>query len=325
MSDIKLFRLSPSTASELEGESVTVEKSLQLLIEKHCDTFLGVSVLASEHATGKKHAGRIAHPHDLLKRKDWHKWQRECFSAERVQPFKQVFREVYVTTGAESGKAVESTRYEGHQVHPRQAMALLGTRQWVARAEEGVQRTFYKERLTARLEFAESFYSPAEVEGLTLRSLRFTAAGKFDPIKLADVPPRVFSEAMRDLDLVVSVAHRGGVDPEASQSTVEMRAALVRETASLLKLRNVSVDGTRVRIKGDLAEYAVHLGSASVQVLPGGHVWIVPVGAQHRGRLFLPFADDDPKTAEVVSKVVLLARDREIQDPSIVEQIRRFA
>ena len=43
---------------------------------------------------------------------------------------------------------------------------------------------------------------------------------------------------------------------------------------------------------------------------------------QHRGRLFLPFADDDPRTAEVLSKVLLLARDREIRDPSILEWIR---
>ena len=38
---------------------------------------------------------------------------------------------------------------------------------------------------------------------------------------------------------------------------------------------------------------------------------IVPVHAQHRGRLFLPFADEDPKTAEILSKVLLLARDDE--------------
>ncbi|HYF15822.1 MAG TPA: DUF5724 domain-containing protein [Phycisphaerales bacterium] len=267
---------------------------------------------------------RIAHPLDLLARKDWHTWQRECFAAERVQPFKQVFREVYVPTAAEKG-ASESKRYEGHQVQPRQALALLGQRGWVTRGEEGVQKTFYKERRTARLEFMEAFYTPAEVEGLTLRSLVFTAAGRWEPVGVSDVPPRVFSEAMRDLDLVVSVAHRGGVDPEASQSTVEMRAALVKETAALLKLGNVSIDGTRARIRGDLAEYSLHLGSANVQVLPGGHVWIVPIAAEHRGRLFLPFADGDPKTAEVMSKVLLLARDREIKDPSILAQIRSFA
>ena len=44
--------------------------------------------------------------------------------------------------------------------------------------------------------------------------------------------------------------------------------------------------------------------------------------SQHRGRLFLPFADDDPKTAEVVSKVLLLARDQEIRDPNLLDQIR---
>jgi hypothetical protein len=269
---------------------------------------------------------RLAHPHDLLGRKDWSAWQRECYASERVQPFKQVFRELYVPSVSELGAAaVESTRYEGQQVQPRQALALLGGRTWTARADEGVQRTFHKERITARLGFAESFYTPAEVEGLTLRALRFTPAGKLDAIKLANVPPRVFSETMRDLDLVVSVAHRGGVDPEASQSTVEMRAALLRETMTLLKLTNVTVEGQRARIRGSLAEYSVHLGSAGVHVMPGGHVWIVPVGAQHRGRLFLPFADDDPKTAEVISKILLLARDSEIMDPFILDQIRSFA
>jgi hypothetical protein len=65
----------------------------------------------------------------------------------------------------------------------------------------------------------------------------------------------------------------------------------------------------------------VHLGSAVVHRQPGGALCIVPVHSQHRGRLFLPFADDDPKTAEVVSKVLLLARDKEIQDPTILSQI----
>jgi hypothetical protein len=35
----------------------------------------------------------------------------------------------------------------------------------------------------------------------------------------------------------------------------------------------------------------------------------------------LPFVDDDPKSAEVISKVLLLARDKEIQDPTISNQI----
>jgi predicted transport protein len=46
-------------SDELQEKSVTVEKSLQHIIERHLETFLGVRFLASEHSTGKRHAGRI--------------------------------------------------------------------------------------------------------------------------------------------------------------------------------------------------------------------------------------------------------------------------
>lgn len=59
MSDIKLFRTNGDAVSQLEGRSVALEKSLQTLIEKHLDVFLGVRFLASEYSTGKTHGGRI--------------------------------------------------------------------------------------------------------------------------------------------------------------------------------------------------------------------------------------------------------------------------
>ncbi|EMR07209.1 hypothetical protein C772_00854 [Bhargavaea cecembensis DSE10] len=59
MGDIKLFRFNGESVDELEGQSVAVEKSLQHLIERHLETFLGVRFLASEYSTGKRHAGRI--------------------------------------------------------------------------------------------------------------------------------------------------------------------------------------------------------------------------------------------------------------------------
>jgi predicted transport protein len=59
MSDIKLFLISGNTINAIEGQSVAVEKSLQALIEKHLEAFLGVRFLASEYATGKTHGGRI--------------------------------------------------------------------------------------------------------------------------------------------------------------------------------------------------------------------------------------------------------------------------
>lgn len=268
---------------------------------------------------------RIAHPVDLLATKEWSAWQRECFARERVQPFKQVFRELYPPTRDELSSKESSRRYAGHQVQPSQALALLGSRGWVNLPEEGVRRTFHHAKVTAWLTFTEGFFSPAEIDGLTIEEVRFSPPGTFDMLPIAQVPPRIFSEVMRDLDLVVSVAHMGGVDPEASASSMEMRAVLVQETATLLGLRNVRTDGPRAFIDGKLGAYNVHLGSAVIHRQPGGALFVVPVHSQYRGRLFLPFADDDPKSAEVLSKVLLLARDNEIKDPSILEQIRGTA
>ncbi len=89
----------------------------------------------------------------------------------------------------------------------------------------------------------------------------------------------------------------------------------------MLGLSNVRIESSRALIQGKLSEYSVHLGSGTVHLLPGGALCIVPVHEQHRGRIFLPFADDDPKTAEIVSKTLLLARDSEIKDPLILSQV----
>lgn len=59
MGDLKLFRISNDTVDELIGQAVSIEKSLQNIIERHLEIFLGVRFLASEYSTGKKHAGRI--------------------------------------------------------------------------------------------------------------------------------------------------------------------------------------------------------------------------------------------------------------------------
>lgn len=59
MADIKLFQIHSSGVTELTGQSVAVEKSLQELIEKNLDALLGVRFLASEYTTGKNHGGRI--------------------------------------------------------------------------------------------------------------------------------------------------------------------------------------------------------------------------------------------------------------------------
>ena len=48
---------------------------------------------------------------------------------------------------------------------------------------------------------------------------------------------------------------------------------------------------------------------------------MLAVPSQHRGRIFLPFVDEDPRTAEVISKILLFAEDAKIKDPSILNQL----
>lgn len=59
MSDIKLFRLTTGTATELQGSASDLEKPLQTLIEANLQPLLNIRFIATEHSTGKTHGGRI--------------------------------------------------------------------------------------------------------------------------------------------------------------------------------------------------------------------------------------------------------------------------
>ena len=281
-----------------------------------------VSYSGNVEAVRKSEQVRIAHPFDLFKSKAWSQWQKDCFTNERLQPFKQIFRELYVVTAQEKKDRLFSARYAGYQVNPRQAVALWGRRGWSVDEDEDIFRAFPAENLIVRITINRGQTTPLEFEGLTIENVEFTARDSYKPVPLNKVPPVIFSEVMRDIDLIVSVAHVGEVDPEASASTTEMRATLLSETCRLLGIKNVRIKNDRAVIKGSIAMYTVHLGSGVVHKQPGSSVCLVAVHSQHRGRLFLPFADDDPRTAEVISKTLLLARDEEIDDPILLDQIR---
>jgi hypothetical protein len=264
---------------------------------------------------------RIAHPFDLYTLGTWLDCQRYAFEQKLVQPFKQIFRELYLINEDEKDTKTVSRRYAGHQVQPKKTVALLKGRLWTVDYEEGLQRVYYRENLYVKLYAAADWFSPADAEAPTLETVEFFDRKTHKSVPLEKIPPAIFSEVMRDLDLVVSVAHVGGVDPEASHSTIEMRAAIVRELLRLLHVDNVTVEGRHAKITGKLGEYTVHLGSAQVHKMGRGAVNILAVPSQHRGRVFLPFADDDPRNAEVMSKIILLAEDETIKDPAILAQI----
>ena len=264
---------------------------------------------------------KIAHCFDLFESGEWANYQKDIFDRELKQPFKQVFRELYVKTVDEKGRD-KSLRYAGHQVQPAKTVALLKTRRWIIDGQEGLEKVYYKENIIAKIYALADWFSPADIEAPTLEEVQFFDRKTFKPILIDDVPDLIFTEVMRDLDLVVSVAHIGDVDPEASHSTIEMRKAIIEFNCKLFKLKNVTFTENHALIKGERAEYSIHLGSGLIHQKAGSAINVLPVHSQHRGRVFLPFIDDDPKTAEIMAKVLLFAQDDKIKDVFILEQIK---
>ena len=264
---------------------------------------------------------RLGHPHDLKTAGVWADFMHLLFEQKLVQPFKQVFREYYPLTADERQERTISRRYAGFQVQPKRTLGLLKARGWTVDYEEGLQKVFYKENLVVRMFAMADWFSPADIEAPTLETVEFFSRETGENVPLEEIPPVLFSEVMRDLDLVVSVAYVGGVDPEASHSTVELRLALAGEIIQLLHLNNVQFVGSHAKIEGKLASWSVHMGSGIVHAQGKGSISILPVHSQACGRIFLPFADDDPKTAEILSKIVLLAEDTKIKDPGILGQL----
>lgn len=263
----------------------------------------------------------IAHPFDLYQSGRWHEYQQLLFEKQLKQPFKQIFRELYVKLDEELEKE-SSMLFSGNQIQPQKTVGALRSRRWVADYDDGLQKIYYQENIVARIYAMADWFSPADTEAPTLEYVVFSDRKSGKPLQIKNIPDIIYSEVMRDVDLAVSVAHAGGVDPETSHSTIEMRRAIVACNLSLFRTKNVRLEGNHAIIDGKLGQYTVHLGSGVVHQIGNSMLFVVPVHSQHRGRIFLPFVDDDPKTAEIMSKILLFAEDGKIKDPNILRQIR---
>jgi hypothetical protein len=271
-------------------------------------------------ATGDLYA---VHPWDLFAAGTLSAWQRAVVTRRIVQPVRQVFRELYLLTPAEIESGIESARFAQHRVDGARAARLLAARSWrtVWGECDGIATRRFGD-VEARLAFGEAGYYLGEGEAVT-GDITFRHAAA--TILLTEVPPKVLSEAMRDVDLVVSVAALGTVDRPHSTVTVASRGELLTALAEDLGLPSITVDGTFARVHGKRADYRVHLGSGSIHIEPGGYLCIVPdsAAAGRSQRLFLPFADEDVMTSVIMSKVFMLAADDRITDRSITAQIER--
>ena len=264
-----------------------------------------------------------AHPWDLFAAGTLSAWQKTVVGRRIVQPVRQVFRELYLLTPAEEESGTYSCRFAGHRVGGARASRLLASRSWrmpYGYGDDHATKAFGA--FQARLDFDEMGHYLGEDDAVTGRVSFREGVGT---VPLAAVPPTVLSEAMRDVNLVVSVAALGAADRPSSTATVAARGALLAALAEDLGLASVTVDGTFARVRGTRAEYRVHLGSGSIHIEPGGYLCVVPdsAAAAAGGPVFLPFADEDVMTSAILSKVLLLTADDRISDPTITAQIDR--
>jgi hypothetical protein len=274
---------------------------------------------------------------------------RDLLTERRIrQPFKQAFREIYLLTPAEEETRVYSNRFAAHLVHYRRMFALFRARGWASSllgpwdggGEDEAVRTMAAGDWQVRFFHALADWANDHELAATDR-IRFTrrVEGAWREVPLAEVPPLVFSEAMRDVDLFVGVTSIAA-DPdwtdrgpgrayweragfaELTESAEARREALERILPRLKIAGRCSLDGRFLVVRGGLRTYRIHLGSANILMEPDdAYLCIVPSRRMGEGTVFLPFEDD--RLSLILSKAVLLAADTEITDASILMQINR--
>lgn len=277
------------------------------------------------HSLPEKTELRAAHPFDLYKHGVWSGFQTAVLergsSEGKVQPFRQVFRELYVKLPEENGKTM-SRMFSGYQIQAKRTVGALKTRRWIADYEDGLQKIYYDDDIIATLYAEADWFSPADIEAPTIEGVCFCDRKTYSPLPIESIPDVIYSEVMRDVDLAVSVAHAGGVDPETTHSTIEMRSVIAEYNIKLFGLKNASVDKNHIMIDGKWGRYSIHLGSGVVHIIGGHAINIVAVSSGKKSKIFLPFLDEDPKTAEIITKMIMLANDGKIKDPFIMQQIK---
>ncbi|MCQ0014281.1 hypothetical protein LUX39_11305 [Actinomadura madurae] len=179
-----------------------------------------------------------------------------------------------------------------------------------------------------------------EIAGTNRVMVDRRADGAWWEAPLADVPPLVLSEAMRDVDLFVGVTSIAA-DPmwedgeardywvrewhaDLTESTRTRRDALERILPKTKIADRCALDGRHLVVKGELRTYKIHLGSANIVMEPDdAFLCIVPERRTPAAKVFLPFEDE--RLSLILSKAFLLAADDRIGDESILSQIKRGA
>lgn len=290
-----------------------------------------------------------AEPDEVLQ---WREWLERH---EVQQPFKQAHREIYLLTDAERATATYSNRFAAHIIRQHQLSALCQQRGWRYRLqgdfdssnapslelpEHNLCAEFWADPIEDHRELSESFIYMY----LTTDQVRFSRPDSYEPLPLAEIPPKVFSEVMRDVDLFVGVTSVGN-DPEWADGgpdgnyhdywreyafgdlsqTAQTRKAVLERVVPQLKIADrCQLQGKFLVVQGQLRAYKIHLGSGNILMSPNDqYLCIVPdrrQASQRTDNIYLPF-EGDQMLSVILSKAFLLADDDKIKDPTIKHQI----
>jgi len=267
------------------------------------------------------------------------------------QPFKQAHREVYLITEAERQTATYSNRFATHVLRQHIFAAICEQRGWTFRLmgqwDSHNTPALELPQFGLRVEYDVDFpQDETEVSGHHIYLLIRTGAVRFMDSDgatrpLESIPPVVFSEVMRDIDLFTGVASIGS-DPAWGQQEptpfreywkassfgelaemAQNRKSVLERLIPQLPIRDrCKLDGHFLVVRGDRTTYRIHLGSGNVLMEPGSRYLCIVEGAATKTsprNLPLPF-EGDRTLSLILSKAFLLADDRKIKDQSILRQ-----
>ena len=139
-------------------------------------------------------------------------------------------------------------------------------------------------------------------------------------MKLDEVDPIVFSETLRDVDLMIALSANNVYDYELSMSTFEMRRAMIAAILEILGIKNVSFLKENIKIDGYYGTYVVNIKTGLVFKEGKGNLLLKTVDNYDKP-LMLNFIDEDPMSADIVTKVMLLSDDKKITDSAILAEV----
>lgn len=265
----------------------------------------------------------IAHPVTLQKTGMLREAMKYVIANDIKQPFKQVFREMYLLSEGEQN-AEEVLRFKGFNVNLKRAVAALKNRGWGVSEDIGLRKVYYRQNTVAAVfrEFDYYYIYDFDNEDRELESVLFLERKSADILPLAKVDPIVFSETLRDVDLMVPVSVNNVYDYELSMSTIEMRRAMVESIVGILGLQNISFLKENVKVEGTYGTYIVNIRTGLVFKEGRGNLLLKTIDNYDKP-LALDFIDEDPVTADIVTKLLVLSNDAAIRDGNILDEIRK--